>query len=180
MVSRRTTKPLQKTNNGLCLPYFPFFRHSSSARSGSSRRPNDNRNDHGSPFLVVNCGSAPAGWTKYLSERTDLNAIYYAVNPGVMDAWVLSLPNVRHLRMMSANAILRLRDVLSSTRGGGRGGRGRGVDGARVALLVGNMCMHEPTGQVDALLRFCESGMLRLDAAFVLTIKCCNVGGTAR
>ncbi len=143
------------------------------------RRPNDDRDDHGSPLLAVNCGSAPGGWTKYLSERTDLDAIY-AVDPGEMDARVSSLPNVRHLRIMSANAILRLRGILSSTRGGGRGGRGGGADGARVALLVSNMCMHEPTGQVDALLRFCESGMLRPDAAFVLTIKCCNVGGTAR
>ncbi len=126
--------------------------------------------------MAVDCGSAPGGWTKYLSERTDLDAIY-AVDPSKMDAWVSSLPNVRHLRMMLADAILRLRDVLSSTRGGGRGG---GADGARVALLVSNMCMHKPMGKVDALLRFRESGMLRPDAAFVLTIKCCNVGGTAR
>jgi hypothetical protein len=75
--------------------------------------------------LAVNCGSAAEGWTKYLSERTDLDAIY-AVDPGKMDARVSSLPNIRHLRMMSADAILRLRDVLSSTGGGGRGG---GADG---------------------------------------------------
>ncbi len=108
--------------------------------------------------MAIDCGSAPGGWTKYLSKRTDLNAIY-AVNPGEMDAWVLSLPNVRHLRMMLADAILHLRNVLSSTRGSGRGG---GVDGARVALLVSNTCMHEPTGQVEALLRFCESGIIAI------------------
>jgi hypothetical protein len=167
------------TNNSLRLPYFPFFRHLSSARSGSRRRPNDDRDNHGSPLLAVDCGSAPGGWTKYLSERTDLDAIC-AINPGKMDTQALSLPNVCHLRMMSGDAILCLRDVLLSMRGSGRGGRGGGVDSARVALLVSNMCMHEPMGQVDALLRFRESGMLRSDAVFVLTVKCCNVGGMAR
>jgi hypothetical protein len=146
---------LATMNNGLCLSYFPFFRHLLSRRSRLRRRPTNDRDDHGSPLLAVDCSSTPRGWTKYLSEQTDLDAIY-AVDPGEMDAWVSSLPNVRHLRMMSANAILCLRNVLLSTRDGGRCGRGGGVDSARVALMVSNMCMHEPTGQVDALLRFCE------------------------
>ncbi len=107
-------------------------------RYGSRRRPKDDRDDHGSPLLAVDCGSALGGWTKYLSERSDLNAIY-ALDPGKMDARVSSLPNVRHLRMMSADAILHLRNVLLSTRGGGRGGRGGGADSARVALLVSNI-----------------------------------------
>ncbi len=120
---------LAMTNNGLCLPYFPFFQNLSSARSGSRRRPNNDREDHGSPLLAVNCGSASRGLTKYLSERTDLGAIY-AIDPSKMDVQVLSLPNVHHLRMIPANAILCLREVLSSTRGGSRGGRGGGADGA--------------------------------------------------
>jgi hypothetical protein len=166
-------------NDGLCLPYFPFFWHLLSARSGSRRRPNDDRDDHRSPLFAVDCGSAPGGWTKYLSEWTDLDAIC-AIDPGKMDARVFSLPNVCHLRMMSGDAILCLCNTLLSTRGGSGGGRGGGADSARVPLLIRNMCMHEPTGQVNALLRFHESGMLRPDAVFVLTIKCCNVGGTAR
>jgi hypothetical protein len=119
MVSRRTTKPSRRRTTPFASP----TSHSSGIRRprGPERRPNDDRNDHGSPLLVVDCGSTSVGWTKYLSERTDLDAIY-AVESGEMDAQVSSLPNVRHLRMMSADAILRPRDVLSSTRGGGRGG----------------------------------------------------------
>jgi hypothetical protein len=86
-----------------------------------------------------------------------------------MDERVSSLPGVHHLRITSADAISHLRDVLSSS------SSPDGVD-ARIALWVGDMCTHEPTGQVDAMLRFRESGLMRPDAAFVLTIKRCNVG----
>jgi hypothetical protein len=72
--------------------------------------------------------------------------------------------------------------VLPSARGGGDDNDDNDNDKrAMVALWVGDMCTHKPTGQVDVLLHFRESGMFRPNAAFVLTVKCCNVGhGRAR
>jgi hypothetical protein len=157
------------------LPPFPFLRDSS-ARSGSKRRSND-RGD--SPLIAIDCGSAPGGWTKYLSERTDCDSIY-SIDPGDMDPRVSSIPKVHHLKMTSADAVPHLRDALSASSTGG-GGDDVISERATVVLWVGDMCTHEATGQVDALLRFRESGMVRHDAAFVLTVKCCNVGhGRAR
>jgi hypothetical protein len=162
------------------LPSFPFFRRSC-ATCGSRGGPNaddiddDNekcsdchRDRATSPLVAIDCGSSPGGWTKYLSERHDIDAIY-AIDPGVMNEGVSSLPGVHHLRMTSADAITHLRNVLSPS-------SSSLSDDVRVALWVGDMCTHEPTGQVDAMLGLRASGLMRPDAAFVLTIKCCNVG----
>lgn len=112
-------------------------------------------------------------------ERTDCDYIY-SIDPGDMDPRVSSIPKVRHLKMTSADAVPHLRDALSASSTGGGGDDGIS-ERATVALWVGDMCTHDATGQVDALLRFRESGMIRHDAAFVLTVKCCNVGhGRAR
>ena len=157
---------------GRPLP-FPFLQNSS-ARSGST-------NDRGdSPLIAIDCGSAPGGWTKYLSERTNCDHVY-SIDPGDMDPRVSSIPKIRHLKMTSADAVPHLLAALSASSTGGGGDDGISEERATVALWVGDMCTHEATGQVDALLRFRESGIFRHDAAFVLTVKCCNVGhGRAR
>ena len=78
----------------------------------------------------MDCGSGPRGWIKYLSKRTVCDEVY-SVDTGEMDDSFASSPNVRHLRMTAAEAIPKLRYILSKR-----------DDDARLALWLSDMRVH--------------------------------------
>jgi 23S rRNA U2552 (ribose-2'-O)-methylase RlmE/FtsJ len=69
----------------------------------------------GSPLIAVDCGSAPGGWTKFLTEHTCCFDVIYSIDPAEMDKRVSSLPVVEHLQMTSEDAISHLCHILSSS-----------------------------------------------------------------
>lgn len=160
------------TSNDICRAYFKLseaferYRHQnnhivgddslfsfSKVGSGSKRK----NNCPNKPVIAVDCGSAPGGWTKYLTEQTACDEVY-AIDPGDMDKSVSSLSNVHHMKMTADKAIPELRDK-----------------DVGVALWVSDMCVHDIPKQVDTFLLAYNEGIFQPNAAFVLTIKC-NVG----
>ena len=133
----------------------PFF-STQNTTSGSKRKSESTR-----PVIAVDCGAAPGGWTKYLTEQTACDEVY-AIDPGKIDESLTSLPSVHHLKMTAAKAIPQLRDILARQ------------DNA-IALWVSDMCVHDVPTQVDMFLRAYREGIFQPGAAFVLTIKC-NIG----
>ncbi|KAL3785962.1 hypothetical protein HJC23_005671 [Cyclotella cryptica] len=113
------------------------------------------------PRLGVDCGAAPGGWTKYLVEKTACDKVY-SIDPGKMSDFVLSLPNVHHLKMTGEAALPLLCDMLNRQE-------------ALISIWVSDMCVHDVSKQVDIFLQAKDKGALQSNAAFVLTIKC-NVG----
>ncbi|EJK69478.1 hypothetical protein THAOC_09262 [Thalassiosira oceanica] len=115
----------------------------------------------GKPLLAVDSGSAPGGWSKYILEQTVCTKVF-SIDPGEMDESVASLPSLEHLKMKADAAIAKLQQILSK-------------ENDRIALYVSDMCLVDLDAQVDTFLAAHQAGILREDAAFVLTIKC-NVG----
>ena len=115
----------------------------------------------GKPLLAVDSGSAPGGWSKFILEQTLCTKVF-SIDPGEMDQSVASLPSLEHLKMKADAAIPKLQQLLSK-------------EDNQIALYVSDMCLVDLDAQVDTFLMAHQAGILRKDAAFVLTIKC-NVG----
>jgi 23S rRNA U2552 (ribose-2'-O)-methylase RlmE/FtsJ len=118
------------------------------------------------PRLAVDCGSAPGGWTKYLIEQTACDEVY-AIDPGDMDASLLAIPNVHHMKMTAATAIPHLHEILAKK-------------DTKIALWVSDMCVHDIPQQVDVFKSAYDEGIFEKNAAFVLTIKCNKGHGRER
>jgi hypothetical protein len=100
-------------------------------------------------------------------EQTACDEVY-AIDPGDMDASVLALSNVHHMKMTAAKAIPELRNMLAKR-------------DAKISLWVGDMCTHDISQQVDLFRTAYDQGMFVLgNAAFVLTIKCNKGHGRER
>ena len=104
--------------------------------------------------VALDCGSAPGGWTKYLAQDMKCKLVH-SVDPGNLDADVMELDNVNHLRMKIQDAIPLLKKEQS-----------------KINVFVSDACLHEMEGQVEFLLLAKESGILNENAFFVLTLKC--------
>ena len=115
----------------------------------------------GKPLLAVDSGSAPGGWSKFILEQTVCTKVF-SIDPGEMDESVASLPSLEHMKMKADAAIVKLQQVLSN-------------EDDQIAFYVSDMCLVDLDAQVDIFLAAHQAGILREDAAFVLTIKC-NVG----
>lgn len=103
--------------------------------------------------VALDCGAAPGGWTKYLAEEFDSPKVY-SVDPGDLDPSVICMDGVEHLQMTIADALPIVKKDPN------------GID-----LWVSDMCLHNPSDQVDTLLQARDAGIVHSGTMFVLTLK---------
>jgi len=107
--------------------------------------------------IAFDCGSSPGGWTKYLIESVKCMKVY-SCDPGALDSSVQLLQGVEYLNMKG-------RDGMNIVRN----------NGDLINIWVSDMCLVDPSEQLNHLFAAHEKGILASDAMFVLTIKC-NTG----
>jgi hypothetical protein len=183
--SAPTIYPPDSSTNDICRAYYKLaevferYRHQSVHTANSLPFPFSNpiQESSGSkrkqpattkPRIAVDCGSAPGGWTKYLIEQTSCDEVY-SIDPGDLEASVLALPNVHHLKMTAARAIPELIELMATRHD------------TKIALWVSDMCVHDIPKQVDMFQSAYDHGLFEKEnAAFVLTIKCNKGHGRER
>lgn len=107
--------------------------------------------------IAFDCGSSPGGWTKYLIESLKCTKVY-SCDPGALNPSVESLTGVHYLNMKGRDGM----DVVCNF-------------GDLINIWVSDMCLVDPSEQLNHLFAAYEKGILAPDAMFVLTIKC-NTG----
>ncbi len=131
---------------------------------------------------AFDCGSSPGGWTKYLVEKEGCAKVY-SCDPGLLDPSVSALDQVMHLNMRGDDAM----DWIVGKEGRDENNSTTGSNGVkdRVHLWVSDMCLLNPSHQVDHFLRALEKGVLATNTnqncegkrregewiSFVLTLK---------
>ena len=109
---------------------------------------------HGSDMVALDCGAAPGGWTKYLTESFDCQKVY-SVDPGKLSPSVTSLPVVEHVAA-------RIEDFLPKLQ----------AQGVLLDIWVSDMCLKDMGYQVNCMLAARDMAVLRKGLFFVLTLKC--------
>lgn len=107
-----------------------------------------------SSLVALDCGAAPGGWSKYLSEQPGVNHVY-SIDPGALDQSVAALKAVQHVQ-------LRVQDTLPILL----------KDDVRIDVWVSDMCLHHVSEQLDWLLTARDMGLVGPGSFFVLTLKC--------
>jgi 23S rRNA C2498 (ribose-2'-O)-methylase RlmM len=106
-------------------------------------------------LTALDCGAAPGGWTKCLSERFQNCKRIYSVDPGKLDEEVLCLPNVQHLALTIKQALPKLK-----------------ADNVTIDIWVSDMCVKDLEQQIDWLLEARKVGVVGQGTFVVLTMKC--------
>lgn len=110
-------------------------------------------------LVALDCGASPGGWTKYLCEQgDDVVKRVYSVDPGVLDATVLSLPSVQHLALKLEDALPILLEINNND--------------LHIDVWVSDMCLHQMGEQIGYLLTARDMGLVGPGTFFVLTLKC--------
>ena len=104
--------------------------------------------------IALDCGAAPGGWTKYLSERLNCETIY-SVDPGALAPSVLQIPQVQHMALTIQKTLPKLQS-----------------EGIVIDVWVSDMCVKDMEQQIDWLLKARDMGVVAKGTFFVLTLKC--------
>lgn len=107
--------------------------------------------------VAVDCGASPGGWTKYLLDEAGCKVVH-SIDPGELSPDVQNLNGARHWKVKVEDALPLL-----------------AKENVRVDVWTSDMCLHIVSEQLDWLLRAREAGILRMNAMFILTLKC-NTG----
>eukprot|EP00554_Chaetoceros_debilis_P016744 CAMPEP_0194121548 /NCGR_PEP_ID=MMETSP0150-20130528/47450_1 /TAXON_ID=122233 /ORGANISM="Chaetoceros debilis, Strain MM31A-1" /LENGTH=734 /DNA_ID=CAMNT_0038814031 /DNA_START=270 /DNA_END=2471 /DNA_ORIENTATION=- len=139
-------------------------------------------------MTAFDCGSSPGGWTKYLLDKEQCIHVY-SCDPGALDESVLSMDGVQHMRMKGEDAmdwIVEERQKAIQNELVGEGEKltnDTPTDGSKESMLpflqppalvnlwVSDMCLLDPSHQVDHLISAQKKGILANRCFFVLTLK---------
>ena len=108
---------------------------------------------HSAGLTALDCGASPGGWTQFLSQKLDCEAIY-SVDPGNLESSILQLPSVKHWPMTIQKALPKLKEAK-----------------VRIHIWVSDMCIKDTDQQVGMLLEALRMGIVSAGTFFVLTIK---------
>lgn len=108
------------------------------------------------PFIAVDCGAAPGGWTKFIADNPYFECHkVYSIDPGDLDPNIVDNKVVVHLPMKVEDAMSEIEKA------------------ERVASLwVSDMCLHQMSRQVDLVLEAQRRRIVGRGTFFVLTLKC--------
>eukprot|EP00553_Chaetoceros_curvisetus_P009981 CAMPEP_0204620704 /NCGR_PEP_ID=MMETSP0717-20131115/6654_1 /ASSEMBLY_ACC=CAM_ASM_000666 /TAXON_ID=230516 /ORGANISM="Chaetoceros curvisetus" /LENGTH=297 /DNA_ID=CAMNT_0051634957 /DNA_START=90 /DNA_END=983 /DNA_ORIENTATION=- len=167
----RNTDMDENNDSEICRAYFKLQEAMELYRTHEEEENKETTPLNFSGKTAFDCGSSPGGWTKYLVEREGCGKVY-SCDPGMLDSSVLALDQVMHLNMRGDDAM----DWIV--------GKESNDEKDRVHLWVSDMCLLNPSHQVDHFLRALDKGVLatnqnREDGSikegewvfFVLTLK---------
>lgn len=108
------------------------------------------------PFMALDCGAAPGGWTQFLSKTLGENChTIFSIDPGQLAPSVLALSQVQHWPLTIQKALPMLCD-----------------QNITIQVWVSDMCVKDMEQQVDWLLEARHMGVVTRGTFFVLTLKC--------
>lgn len=139
----------QNDDDEICRAYFKL-----QEAMDNYRRDEPSVNTSFQDQVGFDCGSSPGGWTKWLIADEGCKTVY-SCDPGLLDESILKLEGTRYMQMKGFDAIETLKQEGCND----------------ISVWVSDMCLQQPTLQINHLLQAKKEGILAKKSFFILTLK---------